>query len=305
MKNKHLYFKITTIPQTENVEGKELELYFKKYNESNNLETKQFAKFDYYENASKNPLFGKIYSLTIGYVHDNTLRITVLKGSEVNILKEFINICNNDYYKDYQIASWNFAFVLSFLRIRATKNNIHFSKLHADAQDLGKKPWTIGGCDLFDHWRGLSYFQSSLEEVATLTFNQEVNFIDGADVYKYFTNGMTDELDNSSINELQALMNIHNVIKGQEVISEVVSNVLICESEIVEKPILDRLYDSKSITNADKEELKQIFAKKKLKTEEKKIAINIIKASLSEINQNFGSITNSKEVEEMIKGLGL
>ena len=302
---KHLYFKITTIPQTENVEGKELELYFKKYQEINKLENLKQSENDYYENAGKNPLFGKIHSLTVGYVHDNTLRITVLKGNEVNILKEFINICNNDYYKDYQIASWNFAFVLPFLRIRATKNNIHFSKLHADTQDLAKKPWTITGCDLFEHWKGLGWFQSSLEEVATLTFNQEVNFIDGADVYKYFKNGKLQELDTSSINELQALINIHNVIKGQEVIDEVVSNVLICESEIVEKPLLDRLYDSKSITNADKEELKQIFAKKKLKTEEKEIAINIIKASLSEINQNFGSITNSKEVEEMIKGLGL
>ena len=59
----NLYFKLTTIPQSEEVTGKELELYFKKYQETNKLEDLEQAKKDYYLNAGKNPLFGKIYSI--------------------------------------------------------------------------------------------------------------------------------------------------------------------------------------------------------------------------------------------------
>ena len=114
----NLYFKLTTIPQSEDVAGKELDLYFKKYQETNKLEDLEQARKDYYLNAGKNPLFGKIYSITIGYIYEGEARISILKGDEKNIIQEFINLTYNDYFSKYQIAGWNFSFLLPFLRFK-------------------------------------------------------------------------------------------------------------------------------------------------------------------------------------------
>lgn len=259
--NKHLYFKITTVPQTEDVHEKELELYFNKYAESNKLETLEQAKEDYYKNAGKNPLFSKIYSLTVGYEHEDSIRISVLKGSEKSVLQEFINICNNEHFKGYQLAGWNFSFLLPFIRIRATKNGIHHSNFHKDAQDLSKKQWTITGLDLFDNWKGLGWFQSSLEETAELTFGINCNFIDGKDVYSYYKEGKYDELDQSSINEIKTLINVHRGIKGEEFLESISSTVSVLGEnvEVKQQFILEKLYNSNQLTKEIKDELSALI----------------------------------------------
>ena len=249
----NLYFKLTTIPQSEEVTGKELELYFKKYQETNKLEDLEQAKKDYYLNAGKNPLFGKIYSITIGYIYENEARISVLKGDERNIIQEFINLTYNDYFNKHQIAGWNFSFLLPFLRVRAKKNNIH-QKLHKDCEDLNKKAWTISGLDLFDAWKGLGWYQSSLEEVAELTFGIETDFIDGKDVYSYFKQGKHEDLDNSSVSEIMALINVHKGIKGEEFIENKSVDIKVLEEvKAVELPLLQRIFTAKEITEKKKQ----------------------------------------------------
>lgn len=304
----NLYFKLTTIPQTENVEGKELELYFKKYQESNKLEDLNQAKEDYYLNAGKNPLFGKIHSLTVGYLNGEEIRISVVKGDEKNIIQEFINLCNNDHFNKHQIAGWNFSFLLPFLRIRAKKNKIH-QKLHKDCEDLNKKAWTITGLDLFDAWKGLGWFQSSLEEVAALTFELETNFIDGKDVYHFFKEGKFDELDNSAIDEVTALINVHRGIKGEEFLTNASPSIRVLEDvKEVDQPILEKLYNSKQfnkevktylnnlkIAKKDKEAVKKLvlahyLEKIEVTAQNKKELQEINKARTNEINEFFKTL---------------
>ena len=298
----NLYFKLTTIPQTENVQGKELELYFKKYQESNNLEDLNQATEDYYKNSGKNPLFGKIYSLTVGYLNGNEARITVLKGDEKKIIQEFINLCNNEHFKNHKVTGWNFSFLLPFLRIRAKKNKIH-QKLHKDCEDLYKKSWTITGLDLFDAWKGLGWFQSSLEEVAELTFEIKTDFIDGKDVYSYYKNGKFEELDNSSADEIMALINVHRGINGEEYITEKAVTVSVIEDvKVIKQPLFERMFATKKI---ETEEILKLLKNKKPTKKEKEIIFDLVKASLSEIDSNFGKINNEKEIDKVIDELRL
>ena len=298
----NLYFKLTTIPQTENAQGKELELYFNKYQESNKLEDLNQASEDYYKNSGKNPLFGKIYSLTIGYLNGNEARVTVLKGDEKNIIQEFINLCNNDHFKNHRVTGWNFSFLLPFLRVRAKKNKIH-QKLHKDCEDLGKKVWTISGLDLFDMWKGLGFFQSSLEEVAELTFEIQTNFVDGKDVYNYYKNGKFEELDNSSVDEIMALINVHKGINGEDFITEKAITISVLEDvKIVKQPLLERMFATKKI---EKEEILKLLKNKKPNKKEREIIFDLVKASLSEIDANFGKIVNEKEIDKVIEELKL
>lgn len=299
----NLYFKLTTIPQTEDVIGKELELYFKKYQESNKLEDLNQAKEDYYLNGGKNPLFGKIYSLTVGYLNGNEARISVLKGDEKNIIQEFINLCNNEHFTKHQVAGWNFSFLLPFLRVRAKKNKIH-QKLHKDCEDLAKKSWTITGLDLFDMWKGLGWFQSSLEEVAELTFELETNFVDGKDVYNLYKAEAFDKLDNSSADEIMALINIHKGIKGEDFITEKLVSIKVLEDvKEVEVPLLQKVFTTKTITKENKQQIEEILKKNKLSKKEKDIVFDLIKGALSEVDSNFGAVKNIKEVNEIINKL--
>ena len=273
----NLYFKLTTVPQTEDVAGKELDLYFKKYQESNKLEDLNQAKEDYYLNSSKNPLFGKIYSLTVGYLNGNEARISILKGDEKNIIQEFINLCNNEHFAKHQVAGWNFSFLLPFLRIRAKKNKIH-QKLHKDCEDLAKKAWTITGLDLFDVWKGLGWFQSSLEEVAELTFDLGTNFVDGKDVYRLFKEQKFEDLDNSSADEIMALINVHKGIKGEEFITEKSISIKVLEDvKEVEQPLLQKLYNNNQITLDIKKEVEALVKSKKPTKKEKEHLFTILR----------------------------
>lgn len=273
----NLYFKLTTIPQTEDVIGKELELYFKKYQESNKLEDLNQAKEDYYLNGGKNPLFGKIYSLTVGYLNDKEARISILKGDEKNIIQEFINLCNNEHFSKHQIAGWNFSFLLPFLRVRAKKNNIH-QKLHKDCEDLAKKAWTITGLDLFDMWSGLGWYKSSLEEVAELTFDLETDFVDGKDVYRLFKEQRFEELDNSSADEIMTLINVHKGIKGEDFITERSVSLKVLEDvKEVELPLLQKLYNNNQITLDIKNEVEALVKSKKPTKKEKEHLFTILR----------------------------
>lgn len=273
----NLYFRLMTVPQTTDVGGKELELYFKKYQESNKLEDLNQAKEDYYLNAGKNPLFGKIYSLTVGYLNDKEARISILKGDEKNIIQEFINLCNNEHFAKHQVAGWNFSFLLPFLRIRAKKNKIH-QKLHKDCEDLAKKAWTITGLDLFDMWKGLGWFQSSLEEVAELTFDLETNFVDGKDVYRLFKEQKFEELDNSSADEIMALINVHKGIKGEDFITEKSISIKVLEDvKEVEQPLLQKLYNNNQITLDIKNEVETLIKSKKPTKKEKEHLFTILR----------------------------
>ena len=303
----NLYFKLTTIPQSEEVTGKELELYFKKYQETNKLEDLEQAKKDYYLNAGKNPLFGKIYSITIGYIYENEARISVLKGDEKNIIQEFINLTYNDYFNRHQIAGWNFSFLLPFLRVRAKKNNIH-QKLHKDCEDLNKKAWTITGLDLFDAWKGLGWYQSSLEEVAELTFGIETDFVDGKDVYSYFKQGKHEDLDNSSVSEIIALINVHKGIKGEDFIENKSVDIKVLEDvKAVELPLLQRIYKAEFIDETTKNSIKEKLSKKKLTKKDKEYLEDIL-TSLYVSNEMFKSDKPEvkerkiKEIKELING---
>jgi hypothetical protein len=302
----NLYFKLTTIPQTEDVKGKELELYFKKYQESNKLEDLNQAKEDYYLNAGKNPLFGSIYSLTVGYLNGDEVRISILKGTEKNIIQEFINLCNNEHFARHQVAGWNFSFLLPFLRIRAKKNKIH-QKLHKDCEDLNKKAWTISGLDLFDAWKGLGWFQSSLEEVAELTFELNTDFVDGKDVYRLFKAEAFEKLDKSSADEIMTLINVHRGIKGEEFLTEKTISIKVLEDvKEVEQSIFEKIHKVVEINSATKEKIKDIFSKKKLTKKDKEIVEDML-VSVYTCNEMFkvdDSATKERkkqEIKELLK----
>ena len=308
---KQIFWKIQTIPQTQELEvnSKEFNLYKEKYREHNKLETDEDVLNDYYTSASKNPLWGKIYSLSIGFVDEatNVARIKVFKGEERDIIQNFLNTCN-EHFKASKIIGYNLSFLLPFLRSRMLKNNIQLQGLHSGLIDLNCKPWTLQGICLQDGFKGIGWWSNSLEELAYL-LNLETNFIDGKEVYLNYVAEKYKELDESIINETFTLINCHKIINGEDPCKELNSTIVILENvKEIKQPILTQLFETKQFNQEVKDYLISLkIAKKDKKTVEKlvlshyKEIINVMaqnKRELVEINKQ-----RTDEVREFFKTL--
>lgn len=75
------------------------------------------------------------------------------------------------------------------------------------------------------------------------------------------------------------------------------------KEETVKQSLLQRINANKIILDKEKQELKDIFTKKKLSKKDKELAFDLVKASLAEIDQNFGAIKNQKQIDEIINQL--
>ena len=303
---KQIFWKIQTIPQTEELEinSKEFNLYKEKYREHNKLETDEEVLNDYYKSGSKNPLWGKIYSLSVGFVDEttNVARIKVFKGEEKDIIQNFLNTCN-EHFKASKIIGYNLSFLLPFLRSRMLKNGLKIQGLHSGLIDLNCKPWTLQGICLQDGFKGIGWWSNSLEELAYL-LNLETNFIDGKDVYLNFLADKHKELDESIIDETFTLINCHKIINGEEPCTELNSTVVILENiKEVELSLLKKLDSSKAVYSSELIEIKRILSTPKLSKKDKEIVFDLIKASLSDIDPNFGKVNNQKDIDQIINQL--
>ena len=277
---KQIFWKIQTIPQTEELEinSKEFNLYKEKYREHNKLETDEEVLNDYYKSGSKNPLWGKIYSLSVGFVDEatNVARIKVFKGEEKDIIQNFLNTCN-EHFKASKIIGYNLSFLLPFLRSRMLKNGLKIQGLHSGLIDLNCKPWTLQGICLQDGFKGIGWWSNSLEELAYL-LNLETNFIDGKDVYLNFLAGKHKELDESIIDETFTLINCHKIINGEEPCTELNSTVVILEDvKEVELSLLQKLYNNNQITLDIKNEVEALVKSKKPTKKEKEHLFTILR----------------------------
>jgi hypothetical protein len=293
---KQIFWKVQTIPVTQNLEvdSKEFNLYKEKYREHNKLETDEDVLNDYNKSGSKNPLWGKIYSLSVGFVDEasNVARIKVFKGEEKDIIQNFLNTCN-EHFKASKIIGYNLSFLLPFLRSRMLKNNIKLQGLHLGLVDLNCKPWTLQGICLQDGFKGIGWWSNSLEELAYL-LNLETNFIDGRDVYSNYLAENHKELDESIIDETFTLINCHKIINGEEPCKDLNSTVVYLKSvEEVQLPILEKLFNSKQFN----QEVKDYLTNLKIAKKDKETVKKLVKAHYKE--QIDVMARNKKELQEI------
>jgi hypothetical protein len=261
------------------VGSREFNLYKEKYKEHNKLETDDDVIRDYQAKSSKNPLWGRIYGISIGFVDEatNIARIKVLRGDEKDIIQDFLNTCSGHFEKS-KMTGFNFSFLLPFLRSRMLHNGMKLHGLHDGMIDIGRKPWTITGLDVQDHFKGLGWYSNSLEETAYL-LNLETNFIDGKDIYTYFLAGKEKELNESLVDETFTLINVHRIIVGEEPCKELNSTVVsLGEVKTEELPILEKLFRTEQFNDEVKNYLSTLkIAKKDKPTVEKLVLAHYLK----------------------------
>jgi hypothetical protein len=297
---KHLYFSFQSSQNFEPT-SKELLSFQRKYK-------KDFKTRELYEGEEllneyrlrgwKHPRYSHIISVIVAFEVEDKLRIKYVTGEEADVLMEFNNILRKS--QEYQIVSFDNQITLPFLGIRMARNKM-LSSNHIGIRYKNMRPWDTKAVDLQQYYDGSGNYKSSLKDIAEdLDLNCD-SIIEIEDEFTFYNSGDFETLKKSAIQKVEVMSKAHRILLDlpeleTQLVEETVKDVV----EEKPKDFLKDLFHSKTL---DKETLKEILRKKKLAKKDKEKVLDLISASLAEINKDFGSVSNIKEIDIIINQL--
>ena len=288
------------------VNSREFELYRKK---TRNRETDEYLSDEevvqqYKTKGALKMCYTKIVCIGVGFIKDGEVHIKSLEGTEEEIIKQFCTIAQSF---DYMCFSNGIAFDLPMV----INNGYRYFDVCEVLPDRfvtsGKKVWNLDRLlDLQEIFKGTHYYASSLDEMCYhFDLPSPKSDLDGSQVSdEYWDNGL-EKISKYVKQDVFACVNLFKKMRFEEPFEVFIdkNEGLITETFVEEQPLLQRLNSSKTISDKDKEGLKQIFTKKKLTKKDKELAFDLVKASLAEIDLNFGAVKNIKQIDEIINQL--
>lgn len=225
--------------------------------------------------AYKNPLFSKIYSLTIAYTINNSIRVKYLIGEEKDLIQSFLNVINNPFFNSHTVVSYDAGVLLPYFGIRAEKNGVSVNS--EQLKYKGLKSWNIKSLSLRDYFKGAGDYNFTLQELADV-YGLDCNYIDYYYENDFLISGQYGALMESAKNEVVLMINCHRKSNGEDPIFDVefkderVDEVkpegefdplkeLVINKEFtpqIKKAIQDAC-KGKRLTKQDKENLKEII----------------------------------------------
>lgn len=267
----HIYWKLQSVQQSEVLSpfSKEFDLYrerFKKDFETRELMSETETIEHYNKHSWKQPMFSKIYSLTIAFVEKESVRIKFITGDEKDIIQTFLNTLKNDHFKEFQVTHFGAEVILPYLGTRMDLNGFRTS-LPIGLIYKNLRPWNLAGLCVRDFYTGAGNYKYSLKELAWI-YGLETNYIDPIDEFTFFQAGKFEELKQSAIDEIFTLVNVHRLMTGENKLEDVVATEQVVEKVEEVKPsnFLVELYETKKFSEEIKEKLKKSI-KKPLKKE--------------------------------------
>jgi hypothetical protein len=258
----------------------------------------------FYEKAPLYAPFGRVVTVVVGRIKDNKIHLkSYASYDEKELLEEF----NKDLQLVYQsnpntrLVGFNSnGFDSPYLLKRTIINGI---KPATPLDEGTAKPWELKSLDLAKIWQGTAFYPDSLIAVATaLGLPSPKNALDGSQVSTAFYEKRLPEIVTYCLKDVDTTIRVYRKLsflpdleEGFEIIGGKV--------EVEELPLLKRINSSKNISNENKEELIQLLKKKKLAKKDKDKVLDLISASLADIDQNFGKVVNQKQIDEIINQL--
>lgn len=311
--SKFLYWKLQSINNTDMIEvgSDEFNIYrekFKKNFETRELMSEEETLIHYNYNAYKNPLFSKIYSLTLAFVDGETLRVKYLTGEERDLLQTFLNEVKGEYFKDFQLVHSDAEYMLPYLGTRLDIHGFRTS-LPKDLQYKGLRSWNLTGCSVRDYYQGAGAYKHSLKEIAWV-YGLKTNYIELSDEFNFYRKGNFDALKDSAIDEISTLVNIHRIMFGENPVNEisVAEQKVEKVEEVKSQNFLELLYETQTMSLEIRNGLEKQLKKKKLTKRDREVVREIILGVYLQndfINNNQDSKAviekKTKEVDEFLK----
>lgn len=244
--------------------------------------------------------WGKIVCISAGFIHNGELHIKSFIGEEKEILVNFINLVKST---GRMLAGHNvISFDIPYIRKRFFINGLSDYLSDKQGCDVYMKPWLLDDAifDTMVAWKGSAFVNTSLEELA-MVFNipTSKDNCHGNEVTEFYYSGRIAEIKTYCEKDVAVVANVLRVWKGDLILEPIIREEVVVE----EISLLKKLNSNKAIYAAELEEIKAILSKTKLSKKDKEMAFDLIKASLAEIDQNFGAIKNIKEIDLIINQL--
>lgn len=277
----HLYWKLQSVNNTGLLEvgSEEFNIYrekFKKNFETRELMSEEETLIHYTYNSWRNPLFSKIYSLTLAFVDKEEIRVKYITGNEKDLLQTFLNSLKSEYFKDYQLVHSDAEYMLPYLGTRLDIHGFRTS-LHKDLQYKGLRPWNLSGLSVRDFYQGAGVYKHSLKEIAWV-YGLKTNYIEPVEEFDFFRKKDFDALRDSAINEITTLVNVHRLMVGENSVEAVSWSEEKVEAVVEVKPLnfLVLLWESQAMTLEVRAGLEKQLKKKKLTKRDREIVREII-----------------------------
>lgn len=288
------------------INSKEFELFRKK---TRNRETDEYLSdeevvLEYQKKAALKMCYTKIVTIGVGFIKDGEVHIKSLEGSEEEIIKQFCTIAQSF---DFICGSNIIAFDIPML----INNGYRYFDVCEILPDRfitsGKKQWNLDKLlDLQEIFKGTHYYASSLDEMCHhFDLPSPKTDIDGSQVSDEYWNNGLDKISKYVKQDVFACINLFKKMRFEqpfEIFIDKNENVSV-EPFVEELPLLQRIFATKEITEKEKTELKSLISKTKLAKKDKEIVLDLVRASMADIDPNFGAVKNSKQIDEIINKL--
>lgn len=243
----------------------------------------------YQQSAALDAVYAKIVCISVGAIHNGKIIVRSYSGEEKDILRQFVDMVNSTNGKT--LVLWNASFDMPTIRKRFFINKLTGYLRDSVGNDSMKKPWTLKGIlDMMDVWKGISYYNSSLEEVAwVMGLPSPKSDIKGSEVTGAYYRGEIDRIVSYCERDVATLINLWRIFTEREVISEVIVKT--------DQPI-------KGTTDAPKISLAQELFNKGAVTPEYVGALMEISKKLTTAQRpKFVNLLNAINGKEIDKGL--
>lgn len=266
---------------------------------TNNIPEASEVIKSYYNESALSAEWGKIVCISVAYINKDKIVCKSFTGDEKEILKQFVQTVKKT---GRTMALHNADFDLPYIRKRYFINGLPFEDFY-NHNDVGIKSWDVEkfAIDTMKLWRGINFVNTSLDELAmAFDIPSPKGSMHGNEVGEYFYSGRITEIAKYCEGDVATVLNIILRWRGE--------NILEWESKTeievkVEGNLLQQLSYTKYLDDGAKEQLKKILSKSKITKKEKDIIFDLVKASLAEIDANFGKVKNQAQVDEIINKL--
>ena len=309
---KLLFFDIETTRRNKelDVNSKEYDLYAWKLRdkETSKLPPSNEVLEHYKLNGALDPVFNKIVCISVGFVSGKTLYVKSFTGEQKDIIEQFYILLNSTGLIPSGFNVINFDAPVT--RLKALESGVDLNLIGERYNDVGQKPWDLESAfvDLMPLTKGTYYYNMSLDAMCFLAgVETPKDDISGADVSRVYweeENGIY-RISEYCKKDVIAVAKLFCALQGnKDFIEEVIDRTENKEEVFVEElPLLQRIFTTKEITEKEKTELKSLISKTKLTKKEKEIVLDLVRASMADLDNNFGAVKNSKQIDEIINQL--
>lgn len=284
-------------------------LYKARYN--NELDKKTGLTFTpeeyFYEKAPLYAPFGRVVTVVVGRIKDNKIHLkSYASYDEKQLLEDFNRDLNLVYNNNTKVRFCSFngvKFDTPYLEKRMIVNGIKPSALLSEGH---LEPWKVTQIDLAKIWQGNAFYPDSLVAVATvLGLPSPKDALDGSQVSEAFYSGRLPEIVTYCLKDVETTARIYRKLTF---LPDLDAEVVILDKAVVDdkKHILERINNSPSITEEQREELVKLLSKKKIAKKD----LPLIKEILTKVYGCYEMFKNDspavlkrkeEEIDEILK----